>query len=384
VPDEPARGGRASAPAQPAAAAPAQPAAAEPARPAAADRPHRSRVRRPALVVGLVLVLTVALVAAAVFFRAPEPRALALDGDLGTHDPALVVGGEGQPWFVYSTGDPARGLGAPMVHRSADGISWERVGPAWPASDDPQWVRDSIDGVEHYWAPDLISHDGTWYLYFSASTFGSNTSAIGLATGASLDPADPDYGWTHQGPVWRSQAGETNYNAIDPAVVEDEEGNPWLFFGSFWSGIQVLPLEWPSGMPVEGAEPQLVATRTGVSENQIEASQVIEHDGWYYLFVSWGRCCAGVDSTYSIHVGRSRSVTGPYLDAEGVDLADGGGTQLLGTQGSMIGPGGQSLDEGYLAYHFYDGDNGGAFRLAIQELAWEDGWPVATTDVPVP
>ena len=276
MPDEPARGSRASEPAQPAATAPAQP--------AAAGRQHRSRVRRPALVVGLVLVLTVALVAAAVFFRAPEPRALALDGDLGTHDPALVVGGEGQPWFVYSTGDPARGLGAPMVHRSADGLSWERVGPAWPASDDPQWVRDSIDGVEHYWAPDLIAHDGTWYLYFSASTFGSNTSAIGLATGASLDPADPDYGWTHQGPVWRSQAGETNYNAIDPAVVEDDDGHPWLFFGSFWSGIQVLPLEWPSGMPVEGAEPQLVATRTGVSENQIEAPQVIEHDGWFCLF----------------------------------------------------------------------------------------------------
>ncbi len=340
--------------------------------------------RRRVLIAAVAAVCVVLVVAGVVLLRPPEPHPLALDGDLGTHDPALVVGGDGEPWFVYSTGDPTQGLGAPMVHRSEDGRTWERVGPAWEISDDPQWVRDSIDGVEHFWAPDLVAHDGTWYLYYSASTFGSNTSAIGLATGASLDPADPDYGWTHQGPVWRSQAGETFYNAIDPAVVEDEEGNPWLFFGSFWGGIQVLPLQWPSGLPVEGAEPQMVATRSGVPENQIEAPYVIAHDGWYYLFVSWGRCCSGVDSTYSIHVGRSRSVTGPFVDADGVDMADGGGTLVLGTEGSMIGPGGQSLDQGYLAYHFYDGDNGGAFRLAIQELAWQDGWPVATAEVPVP
>lgn len=343
-----------------------------------------TRARTIALVAALVAaVAAVALAVLRPWEPAPEP--LALTGDLRTHDPALVVGDDGDPWFVYSTGDPGRGLGAPMVHRSVDGGStWERVGPAWSSADDPQWVRETIDGVEHYWAPELVERDGTWYLYYSASTFGSNTSAIGLATSPTLDPADPDYGWTHEGAVWRSQAGETSYNAIDPGVVEDTDGSPWLFFGSFWGGIQMVPLEWPSGMPADGAEPTMVATRSGVPENQIEAPYVVERDGWYYLFVSWGKCCSGVDSTYSIHVGRAQDVTGPYLDAEGKDMALGGGTLVLGTEGPMIGPGGQSLSQGRLAYHFYDGDDGGAFRLAIQDLAWEDGWPVATTEVPEP
>jgi arabinan endo-1,5-alpha-L-arabinosidase len=349
----------------------------------------RRRRRRAVAVVSVAVAVLLAAAGATLAVLRPweaAPEALALDGDLATHDPALVVGDEGEPWFVYSTGDPARGLGAPMVHRSDDdGATWERVGPAWEAADDPQWVRETIDGVEHFWAPELVEHDGAWYLYYSASTFGSNTSAIGLATSPTLDPADPGYGWTHQGPVWRSQAGETFYNAIDPGVVTDAAGDPWLFFGSFWGGIQVLPLQWPGGLPADGAEPVMVATRAGVPENQIEAPYVAEHDGWYYLFVSWGKCCSGVDSTYEIRVGRSQDVTGPFLDADGKDMALGGGTPLLASEGAMIGPGGQSLSRGHLANHFYDGDDGGMFRLSIQDLGWtRDGWPVATTEVPVP
>ncbi|WP_402464061.1 arabinan endo-1,5-alpha-L-arabinosidase [Isoptericola aurantiacus] len=346
---------------------------------------------RPRALVGLVLVVVLAAGVALALLRPwaeqIDPEALALDGDLATHDPALVVGDEGEPWFVYSTGSPGKSRGAPLVHRSDDGgLTWEAVGTAWSTDEDPGWVRDpddGIDGVEHYWAPELVQHDGTWYLYFSASTFGSNTSAIGLATGTTLDPDDPDYGWTQQGAVWRSHAGDP-YNAIDPGVVTDDDGQPWMFFGSFWDGIHVVPLEWPTGMPAADAEPALVATRPGVPQNPIEAPYVVERDGWYYLFVSWGKCCSGVSSTYSIHVGRSRDVTGPYLDADGVDMAEGGGTLVLGTAGSMIGPGGQSVSEGYLGYHFYDGDAAGAFRLAIQRLGWDGGWPVATAEVPEP
>ncbi|MEL7975715.1 arabinan endo-1,5-alpha-L-arabinosidase [Isoptericola sp. F-RaC21] len=311
-----------------------------------------------------------------------EPVALELEGDLAVHDPALVVGDEGEPWFVYSTGDLRVGFGAPQIRRSDDGgRTWEPAGTAWDASGDPAWVRDpdtGIAGVENYWAPELVEHDGTWYLYYSASTFGSNSSAIGLATASTLDPADPDFGWTDQGMVIRSTAGTDDYNAIDPGVVTDDDGRPWLFFGSFWGGIQRVSLAWPSGKPADDAEPVTVARRSGVPDPAIEAPYVAEHDGWYYLFVSWDRCCAGEDSTYSIHVGRARDVTGPFLDKDGRDMADGGGSLVLGTDGARIGPGGQSLSQGYLGYHFYDGENGGAPRLGIQRLGWDDdGWPVA-------
>lgn len=317
--------------------------------------------------------------------------ALASAGDLFVHDPALVAGTDGEPWFVYGTGDVRTGFGAPRLLRSDDGgVTWADAGTAWDRTGDPAWVRDpgtGVAGVENYWAPELYRHDGTWYLYYSASTFGSNDSAIGLATGATLDPDDPDYGWEDQGVVVRSTPGETHYNAIDPGVVEDADGNPWLFFGSFWGGIQMVPLEWPSGKVADGASPVTVASRVGVPDNAIEAPFVVERDGWYYLFVSWDKCCSGVDSTYRIMVGRSREVTGPYLDAEGKDMVLGGGTEVVGTAGRMIGPGGQTVsvvgEPGspssayYLAFHFYDGAAGGMPTLAVRELEWDgEGWPV--------
>jgi len=338
-------------------------------------------VRRAAVVATAALagVAVAGGVALAVARPWAGPRELELAGDLAVHDPALVVGDEGEPWFVYSTGDLRVGFGAPQVRRSDDGgRTWELVGTAWDASGDPAWVRDQIDGVENYWAPELVEHDGTWYLYYAASTFGSNDSAIGLATATTLDPADPGFGWTDQGMVIRSTAGEDRYNAIDPGVVEDADGNPWLFFGSFWDGIQAVPLAWPDGKVAGGAEPVQVARRSGVPENAIEAPAVVRRDGWYYLFVSWDRCCAGVDSTYSIHVGRSREVTGPFLDQDGRDMAAGGGSLVLATDGAAVGPGGQSLSRGYLGHHYYDADDGGAPRLAIRRLAWDaEGWPVA-------
>ncbi|MBD5785517.1 arabinan endo-1,5-alpha-L-arabinosidase [Cellulosimicrobium terreum] len=352
--------------------------------------PVRTTRRRPAVVLGAALVALVVVAVGGVLAvaRPWEPvtgTEISVTGDVRVHDPALVVGAPGEPWFVYSTGDVRVGFGAPQVRRSDDGgRTWEDAGTAWDASGDPEWVRDEIDGVENYWAPAVVEHDGTWYLYYSASTFGSNDSGIGVATGSTVDPADPDYGWTDQGVVVRSRPGEDNFNAIDPTVVEDADGEPWLYFGSFWGGVQAVRVEWPSGKPVAGAEPVTVASRAGVPNNPIEAPALLERDGWYYLFVSWDSCCRGTDSTYRIAVGRSRDVSGPFLDEEGVDMALGGGTELLASDEWMVGPGGQSTarDEGgdVLAFHYYDAREGGDFRLALRELGWtEDGWPRAAT-----
>lgn len=313
---------------------------------------------------------------------APGPAATELDlsGDIATHDPALYVGAEGEPWYVYSTGDVRVGLGAPQIRRSTDGgHTWEMVGTVWDASTRPDWAYQTVNGVENFWAPEIVEHDGTFYLYYAASTFGANTSAIGLTTNTTLDPEDPDYAWVDQGLVWQSTAGEDNYNAIDAGVVVDENGDGWMSFGSFWGGIQLLPLEWPSGKVVPGAEPVTIASRIG-APNAIEAPYLLYRDGYYYLFVSRDSCCKGLDSTYNIAVGRSESVTGPYLGPDGTDMRNDGGLSLLASDGDMVGPGGQSVSGDHLAFHYYDGTNGGAFRLAIRELAWdEDGWPVART-----
>lgn len=346
-------------------------------------RPHRRR-RRVALVAAAVVAVLVAAggVAIAVLGRAggpPVATALPVAGDVAVHDPALVAGAEGEPWYVYSTGDARENAGAIQVRRSTDaGATWEYLGTAWGPSDSPRWAQEAVPGVTNYWAPELYEHDGTWYLYYAASTFGSNRSVIGLRTSPTLDPEDPDYGWVDRGEVWRSEPTD-DYNAIDAGIVEDADGTPWMVFGSYWSGIQVVELAWPDGLPVAGDEPQPLASRLS-SPHAIEAPYVVPHDGWFYLFVSQDACCQGVDSTYTIAVGRSRDVTGPYLTRDGTDLLVDGGDVLLSTDGDVIGPGGQSVSRGVIAFHYYDGATGGTPTLALRELAWDDdGWPVLTT-----
>lgn len=304
---------------------------------------------------------------------------LPVGGDATVHDPALVVGEGDDPWYVYSTGDQRVGAGAVQVRRSTDrGATWEYVGTAWGPSDAPRWAQEAVPGVVNYWAPELYEHDGTWYLYYAASTFGSNRSVIGLRTSPTLDPDDPGYAWTDQGEVWRSAPGDP-YNAIDAGIVEDDDGTPWMVFGSYWGGIQVVELAWPDGKPAPGAEPVAVATRAE-APYAIEAPYVVRHDGWYYLLVSEDACCQGTDSTYRIAVGRSRDVTGPYVTRDGTDLLVDGGDELLATDGDLIGPGGQSVSRGVLGFHYYDGATGGTPTLGLRELAWDpDGWPVART-----
>lgn len=312
---------------------------------------------------------------------APQPPAaiaVEVSGDVNVHDPGLVVGQQGAPWFVFSTGNLRVGLGAIQVRTSPDGREWSYAGEAWTPSTEPTWAVDKITGVENFWAPEVVHHDGTWYLYYAASTFGSNTSAIGLRTNSQLDADDPAKGWVDRGLVISSD-GTKNYNAIDPAVVFTPEGEAWMAFGSFWGGIQLVQLDMPAGKPVKGATPVTIASR-GTQTNAIEAPALLQRDGWYYLFVSFDSCCKGTESTYNINVGRSKSVEGPYLDLAGKNLSEGGGTLLLETNGRMVGPGGQSVSGNTMAFHYYDADNGGAPTLAIRTLGWtDDGWPVLKT-----
>jgi arabinan endo-1,5-alpha-L-arabinosidase len=310
-----------------------------------------------------------------------------LTGDLRTHDPALVRESDGDgksgpsttrdgDWYVFSTGDPQVSSGTVQIRRSSDLASWEFVGTVF--DEIPAWVREEVPGVSNIWAPDVYFHDGVYYLYYSGSTFGSNRSVIGLATNTTLDPRDPDYAWVDQGLVTRS-VPDDDYNAIDPGIVADDDGTPWLAFGSFWSGIRMVRLAWPDGKPVAGqGEPLRLADRH-VPPNAIEAPYIVKRGGWYYLFVSIDFCCRGVESTYKIAVGRSRQVTGPYHDKLGTPLAHGGGTVVLSEKGTMFGPGGQSVFDGILAHHWYDGTADGDFRLGLRRIVWgADGWPRLT------
>ena len=288
-----------------------------------------------------------------------------LSGSLGTHDPALWAGCAGEPWYVYSTG-----ANIPIRRSTNGGQSWQNAGTVF--SSKPAWINQQISGVTDLWAPEIHydAAQGKYYLYYSASTFGSQRSLIGLATNTTLDPSAPGYRWVDEGVVLQSYAGNA-YNAIDPNIIIGSNGAHYMVFGSWWEGIHIVQLNWPSGKPASGATPIRLATKGG----GIEGASMMQRGNYYYLFTSIGKCCAGADSTYQITVGRSTSPTGPFLDANGVDMRNGGGTVVLGRHGNFVAAGGQSIHRGLMAYHRY-GTNGG-FSLGIEQIQWNAaGWPV--------
>lgn len=224
------------------------------------------------------------------------------------------------------------------------------------------------------WAPDIHWHNGRWWLYYSVSVFGKNTSAIGLASTASIASGE----WTDEGMVVHSDV-LTAYNAIDPNLFFDAEGKPWLVFGSWFSGIQVVRLDEQTMKPADDQSVTTVARRrVGGQAAGIEGPIIAYNNGYYYLFVSVDHCCVNVRSDYKIAVGRSRNVEGPYVDKNGIDMMDGGGTIIDAGNGRYSGVGGQDVYENrLLVRHAYDRAIRGAHVLLISDLHWDDeGWPI--------
>ncbi len=303
------------------------------------------------------------------------PLEVSASRGITTRDPSSIVECKGEYWVFYT------GRGVPSYH-SRDLVKWER-GPA-VFKTAPEWIAQIVPKNRNmnYWAPDIIKLGERYLLYYAVSSFGKMTSAIGLATNPTLDPNDPAYHWTDQGFVVRTQDGD-GYNAIDPSVFHERDGSLWLAFGSYWSGIKLIALDSQTG---KQKTPDSHLFSLAYNES-IEASYLCRHDDYYYLFVNWGSCCQGPKSTYNIRVGRSRSVTGPYLDKAGVDMLQRGGSLFLATtNGPLIGPGhaGTLTARGKDWFTSdFEGDlrMDGRATLAIMPLGWDaEGWPEATVN----
>jgi arabinan endo-1,5-alpha-L-arabinosidase len=287
------------------------------------------------------------------------------------HDP--VIAEENGRYYLYATGS-----GIPT--RCSDDLrNWKLCGLVFLRL--PAWAREHVPGATSIWAPDISFFNGKYHLYYSVSTFGSNTSAIGLATNTTLDMNSPEYAWRDEGMVIASQA-ENDWNAIDPNLVIDENDNVWLAFGSFWGGIKMRRIDAATGKLSAEDETLYALAWRPETPHAIEAPFMIHRDGYYYLFVSFDHCCRGADSTYHIRVGRSADVTGPYLDREGTPMLEGGGTVAVPGTERWPGSGHNAVfsdEQGYkLVYHAYDPEFGGTPTLRIEQLEWdEEGWPVA-------
>jgi arabinan endo-1,5-alpha-L-arabinosidase len=278
--------------------------------------------------------------------------ALALDGQFGIHDPSTVVMCNGK-YYAYGTG------GSALV--SDDGWTW-RPG-----------ARPARAGL----APDVIHIGDRYYMYVAANIGAQPKAAINMIWSKTLDPDSPDYKW-EEGGVVASSDGVEDSNAIDPGVFLDpNDGRLWLVYGSYFAYIRLVELDPKTGKRLHpGDQPRNLAINC-------EASDMIFHDGWYYLLATHGSCCRGADSGYNIRMGRAKKVTGPFLDNEGIDMILGGGKLFAGSSGRVVGPGhfglldlGQGVQRFSLHYEA-DLEKGGASVLDIRPLLWKDGWPVA-------
>ncbi|CAD7694852.1 unnamed protein product [Ostreobium quekettii] len=304
----------------------------------------------------------------------------------GAPDPTGVATTNAAGETVYYVA--ATGQGVKLL-RSTDLKHWTQAGRVFDKRV-PDWASRAVPGAQGIWAPDLSYHNGLYYLYYSVSTFGSQHSVIGLAVNKSLDRESPDYRWEDRGQVIASDAADTDFNAIDPALLVDEEGKWWLFWGSHWSGLKAVAVDPSTGKPRDGAKIFPVAARPDTTSHAIEAPFVLFHDGYYYQFVSWDGCCDGAASTYKVMVGRSRKPTGPYADADGKLMLDGGGTLVLENSERWRGPGHNGVittDKGqWMVHHTYDVENLDAQRiLQVRPLDWTtEGWPTVGEPLAAP
>ena len=334
------------------------------------------------------------LLLGAVKLLAQQPHALPVEGDVAfAHDPSIAR--DDGTYYVFTTGRTPDG-GQFAIRCSPDLTHWTLCGHVFDKI--PQWIAERSPGTKDLWAPDISFEHGEYRLYYAYSLFGKNTSGIALATNKTLDPKSPRYHWTDKGLVLQSLTTD-NFNAIDPNYIEDAHGNAWLAFGSFWGGIKMRALDATTGL-LSATDPKLydLATRAkpaGAPDAKpglppdweaVEAPFLIAHGGYYYLFVSWDLCCRGTKSTYRTMVGRSRNVTGPFVDQNGTPMMQGGGTPELTANKRWLGPGGESVlhqkdGSDLLVFHAYDATTGRP-SLQISTITWHNDWPLSAVQEP--
>ncbi|KAI9737807.1 MAG: hypothetical protein M1834_009176 [Cirrosporium novae-zelandiae] len=318
----------------------------------------------------LFSVLTATLLAAVGIQAYSDPESCT--GACWAHDPSVIKRTSDGEWFRFNTGSE---IGI-WKASSLEG-SWVYQGKAFPDGSSID-----LDGNTDLWAPDVHKVGSKYIMYYSVSTSGSQTSAIGYATSSTME-----YGsWTDHGSTGIASTSSKNYNAIDAALIETSDGDYYMNFGSFWGDIYQVAMN-SGATKSSGSAYQIAYNGTGT--HPLEGSYMYYRSGYYYLFFSSGICC-GYDSDkpsageeYKIYVCRSTSVSGTFYDKSGTSCLKAGGTLVLASHGTVYGPGGQGIlaDDDYgtvMYYHYADTSVGLAdseYQFGWNTLTWSSGWP---------
>jgi arabinan endo-1,5-alpha-L-arabinosidase len=270
------------------------------------------------------------------------------------HDPSTIAECEGK-YYTFGTG------GGGLI--SPDGWTWKggAVRPGGGA------------------APDVMKIGNRYLVIYGATgggLGGGHNGRILTMWNNTLNPNSPNFKYTEPIEVAASDGLEDN-DAIDPGLLLDPNtGRLWVSYGTYFGNIRIIELDPNTGERIKGNKEQDIAI-------DCEATDLIYRNGWYYLLGTHGTCCDGVNSTYNIVVGRSRSVTGPYIDNVGRDMLQGGGKMVIAAGDRVVGPGhfGRTIiDEGVevMSCHYEaDFNQSGRSVLGLRPLLWKNDWPVA-------
>ena len=270
------------------------------------------------------------------------------------HDPSTLAECDGK-YYTFGTG------GGGLI--SEDGWSWSS------GADRPGGGA----------APDVLKIGDRYLCIYGATgggLGGGHAGRILTMWNKTLDPKSPDFKWSEAVEVCYSD-GMEDQDAIDPGLLLDPStGRLWVSYGTYFGTIRLIELDPKTGFRVKGNQEKDIAI-------DCEASDLMYRDGWYYLLGTHGTCCDGVNSTYNIVVGRSKSVEGPYLDNVGRDMFHGGGKMVIAAEDRACGAGHFGryiIDEGVEVMSFHweaDFELSGRSVLAVRPLVWKNGWPVA-------
>lgn len=291
-----------------------------------------------------------------------------LKGDLRVHDPVMIK--QDDTYYIFSTG---KGI---SIKTSKDMVHWERAGRVFDSIALPKWHKKDIPEQDgHLWAPDIHYRNGKFHLYYSVSAWMNFDSSIGYATNTTLDPDDPNYDWVDEGQVISFKNGGEGVNVIDPNIFVEENGKPWLLYGSYQTGLRMVELNRETGQ-LKNDPPKITKLTTALGEGVF----VIKGPEFYYIFASRGKCCAGSESTYQIVMGRSKELKGPYLNKEGESWLKNNYSVFLAGDEEEPGRGHNGFfsegDTTYIVYHAYTIAADGNSLLNIQKLYMDDeGWP---------
>ena len=279
------------------------------------------------------------------------------------HDPTVVKATDGY-YYMYQTdasyGNAHEGHGHFHARRSLDLVNWEYLGATM--MDQPQWALDSVNAFFErmgrakvsklsnmgYWAPVVRKIDDNLYrMYYclvpdewafigmmeTTDPASNKWEDKGYVISSSSDKAASAYGTGSQWGGWFC------FNAIDPTYEVTPDGQHWLIYGSWHTGIAAVEINPETGKLMEyPGNPWSVGTVSAGSTTRYgkriytrkagdrwqasEGPEIVYNPetDYYYMFLAYDE----LSVAYNTRVCRARKITGPYYGMDGTNVTGGG------------------------------------------------------------